>query len=168
MPGSAPETEKASALSELTDEMKAAIGSTGPVVTYEVSKQGIRTFARAVGYSNPIYFDEEAARSAGHRSLPAPPGFFGMPAYNPLAPRTRARRPAFRSPFRRVLNGGNTIEPIEQVYAGDELEAVTSLANLELREGRLGQMLIRTSETVYTRKSDGVVVARTRSTGISY
>ena len=45
---------------------------------------------------------------------------------------------------------------------------MTSLANLELTKGRLGQMLIRTSETVYTRKSDGKVVAKTRGTGISY
>jgi hypothetical protein len=32
----------------------------------------------------------------------------------------------------------------------------------------MGQMLVRTSETVYTRVSDGAVVAKTRGTGISY
>ena len=31
-----------------------------------------------------------------------------------------------------------------------------------------GQMLVRSTETVYTRKSDGNVVARTRGTGLSY
>ena len=71
-------------------------------------------------------------------------------------------------PFKRMLNGGTEIEPIAQVYAGDELEAVTTLTNMELKDGRMGQMLIRTSETVYTRKSDGAVVAKTRGTGISY
>ncbi len=154
-------------LTELTEEMKAAIGSTGPVSSYEVTTQGIRTFARAVGYRDPVYYDEETAKARGHRALPAPPGFFGMPKFNPAAPRARGGQ-GFQSPFRRALNGGSEVEPLEQVYAGDELEAVTTLADLALRKGRLGPMLIRTSETIYTRKTDGVVVAKTRGTGISY
>ena len=60
------------------------------------------------------------------------------------------------------------IEPLDTVYAGDVLDAVTSLADLRIRKGKMGPMLIRTSETVYTRRSDGVAVARTRGTGISY
>lgn len=154
-------------LTDLTDEMKAAIGTSGPPATYEVTAQAIRTFARAVGYRNPIYYDEAAARKNGHQALPAPPGFLGMPIFNPFAERPRGG-PQFTSPFVRALNGGSEVEPLEQVYAGDVLEAVTTLANLELRKGRLGQMLIRTSETLYTRTSDGAVVARTRGTGISY
>ncbi len=154
-------------LTELTEEMKAAIGSTGPVSSYEVTTQGIRTFARAVGYRDSVYYDEEAAKAKGHRALPAPPGFFGMPKFNPAAPRARGGR-SFQSPFRRALNGGSEVEPLEQVYAGDELEAVTTLADLQLRKGRLGPMLIRTSDTIYTRKSDGAVVAKSRGTGISY
>ncbi len=157
--------EEAQALAELTDEMKAAIGRAGPAVTYEVTAQGIRTFARAVGYRDAIYYSQDVARSRGHRALPAPPGFLGLPVYDPAA---RAPRPAFRTPFKRVLNGGTEIEPIETVYSGDVLEAVSTLSDLRLREGRMGTMLIRTSETVYSRRSDGVVVARSRGTGISY
>lgn len=155
-------------LSELTDEMKAAIGTRGPATVYEVTTQGIRTFARAVGYRDPVFYDEEEARRRGHPALLAPPGFLGMPRFNPLAPRVAEGRTAFRTPFRRVLNGGTRIEPLRPVYAGDVLEAVTTLMNLELRDGRLGTMLIRTSETVYTRRSDAAVVARTTGTGISY
>jgi acyl dehydratase len=148
--------------------MKAAIGVSGPPTTYEVTAQGIRTFARAVGYTSPVYYDEDAARRNGHPRLPAPPGFLGMPVYNPYAPRPAASGPRLRSPFRRMLNGGTEVEPLARVYAGDVLEAVTTLTGLELRKGRLGQMLIRSSETVYTRESDGAVVARVRGTGISY
>ena len=156
------------ALTELTDEMKSAIGSSSPAITYEVTTQGIRTFARAVGYTSEIYFDEDAAKAKGHRALPAPPGFLGMPIFNPGA-QPGGRGPAFSSPFKRNLNGGTGIAPVAQVYVGDELEAITTLANLELVPSRaMGQMLIRTSETVYTRKSDGEVVARTRGTGLSY
>jgi hypothetical protein len=153
---------------ELSEEMKAAIGVQGPPVVHEVTAPGIRTFARAVGYRSEVYYDEAAARAQGHPAIPAPPGFFGSVRFSPNAPDEGRRRPQFRSPFRRNLDGGTEIEPIERVYAGDVLEAVTTLANLEIREGRLGPMLVRTSETVYTRRSDGQVVARTRRTGLSY
>ena len=157
--------EASGALTELSDEMRAAIGRAGPSVRYEVTAHGIRTFARAVGYENTVYYSQEVAHSRGHRALPAPPGFLGMPVYDPSA---RPQRPAFRSPFKRVLNGGTEVEPLETVYSGDELDAVSTLTDLRLREGRMGMMLIRSSETVYTRPADGVVVARTRGTGISY
>jgi acyl dehydratase len=153
-------------LSDLTPEMKEAIGKAGSPTTYEVTSLGIRTFGRALGYKNPIYFDRDAAKQAGFPDLVSPPGHYGMPVYDPNSP--PGRGVTFDSPFKRNLNGGTEVEPIERVFAGDELEAVTTLTNLELTKGRLGQMLIRTSETVYTRKSDGKVVAKTRGTGLSY
>ncbi|MEX2228509.1 MAG: MaoC family dehydratase N-terminal domain-containing protein [Dehalococcoidia bacterium] len=155
-------------LTDLTDQMKAAVGSTGPTVTYEVTTLGIRTFARAVGYRNPIYYDEAEAKEKGHPALVSPPGYYGMPVFNPLHQQARGPRASFDTPFKRNLNGGTEVEPLAPVYAGDVLEAVTTLANLTLTKGRMGQMLIQTSETVYTRKSDGKAVAKTRGTGISY
>lgn len=153
-------------LEDLTDEMKAAVGQETGRTTYEVTTQGIRTFARAVGYTEDKYYDESAARALGYEGLPAPPGFLGMPRFNPKA--TGGRAETFKNPFTRRLNGGTEVEPIEQVYGGDVLEAVSRITSLELAEGRLGQMLIQSSETVYTRESDGKVVAKTRGTGISY
>ena len=153
-------------LPDLTPEMKAAVNRPGAPTTYEVTTLGIRTFARAVGYTNPLYFDEGAAKAAGHKALVAPPGYLGMPVFNPNA--TAGRQRDYDSPFTRNLNGGTGVFPSERVYAGDVLDAVTTLVELKLERGRLGQMLISTSETVYTRKSDGKVVAKTRGTGLSY
>lgn len=153
-------------LPDLTPEMKAAIGKPGAPTTYEVTSLGIRTFGRAVGYKNPIYFDAAAAKAAGHKDLVSPPGYFGMPVFNPNAATGRAAD--FETPFKRNLNGGTGVFPLERVFAGDILDAVTTLVEMKLDRGRLGQMLIRTSETIYTRKSDGKVVAKTRGTGLSY
>ena len=152
---------------DLTAEMKAAIGREGVPVIYEITTLGIRTFARAVGYSNPIYYDTAAARAKGHRDLLAPPGYYGMPIYNPNGA-AEGDIDSFDSAFTRRLNGGTEVEPVEDVHAGDVLEARTRIVDLSLRPTRLGQMLVRVSETVFTRQSDARVVGRMRNTGLRY
>ncbi|MBT5775343.1 MAG: hypothetical protein HOH95_13320 [Dehalococcoidia bacterium] len=152
-------------LDDLNDDMKAAVGQETGRTTYEVTTQGSRTFARAVGYTAEKYYDEAAAKALGYTGLPAAPGFLGMPVFKPKG---GGREETFENPFKRRLNGGTEVEPIEQVYGGDILQAVSRITSLELAAGRLGQMLIQSSESVYTRESDGVVVAKTRGTGISY
>ncbi|GAA3223659.1 MaoC family dehydratase N-terminal domain-containing protein [Actinocorallia longicatena] len=46
-----------------------------PTPPYEVSRIKIREFATAIGDKNPIYYDREAARAAGHEDVIAPPTF---------------------------------------------------------------------------------------------
>ncbi len=46
-----------------------------PTEPYEVSRVKIAEFASAIGDSNPLYRDREAAQAAGHRDVPAPPTF---------------------------------------------------------------------------------------------
>src|SRR3546814_19894792 len=41
----------------------------------DVEKGQLNFFAHATGETNPVYFDEKAARAAGHPALPAPPPF---------------------------------------------------------------------------------------------
>src|SRR5581483_278143 len=59
--------------SVITDQMRAAIGMEGAPYTLEVDKTAVRMFARAVGYTDPLFYDEAFAKSKGYRSLPAPP-----------------------------------------------------------------------------------------------
>lgn len=51
------------------------VGKEYPPFTVEVEKRWIRSFVQAVGDGNPIYVDEQAARAAGFRAIPAPPTF---------------------------------------------------------------------------------------------
>ncbi len=53
----------------ITDDMRARIGVESEPVAYEIDNTGCRQFARAVGYTDPIYYDEAAAKAAGHRVL---------------------------------------------------------------------------------------------------
>lgn len=51
------------------------VGREYPPFSVEVEKGRLRAFAKAIGETNPVYFDEAAAHAAGYRSLPAPPTF---------------------------------------------------------------------------------------------
>ena len=159
--------EPAEGASVITDKMRAEIGVESEPVTFEVDKTACRMFARAVGYTDPIYFDEQYAKSKGYRGIPAPVGFLGHVVYNPNEPQRLGGYVRTDTPFKRILNGGTDIEYLESVCAGDVLTATSKLIDLSEREGRLGPMLVTVTESTY-RNQDGKVVARARGTGIQY
>jgi hypothetical protein len=153
--------------SVITDEMRADIGKESEPVTIEVDKTACRMFARSVGYTDPVYYDEEYARSKGYRSIPAPFAFLGHPVYNPNAPQRLGGYFRTDTPFKRVLNGGTDIDYFDTVCAGDVLTATSKLADISERQSRLGPMLITVTEFTF-RNQDGKVVATMRGTGIQY
>lgn len=53
----------------------AAPGSALPGATVVVEPGRLRAFARAIGETDRMYFDEQAARASGHASLPVPPTY---------------------------------------------------------------------------------------------
>ncbi len=54
---------------------KSIVGRQYAPFSVEVEKGRLRAFAKAIGETNPLYLDENAARAAGYRSLLAPPSF---------------------------------------------------------------------------------------------
>ena len=138
----------------ITDEMRAAIGREGEPVTYEVDNLGCRQFARAVGYTDPIFYDEVAAKERGYRSIVAPPGFLGHPVIIPgkAAPRGPEAL-GFQTHLKRVLNGGTDYEYFADVCSGDALTATMKISDIAEREGRLGRMLVVSTETTFKDKN---------------
>ena len=64
------------------------IGRTFPRHSADVESGRLRLFAKATGETRPEYIDEDAARAAGHPSLPAPPTFavcLNLPSLESLA-----------------------------------------------------------------------------------
>ena len=151
----------------ITDELRALIGVELDVQVAEVTTTDCRLFARAVGHSDPIFYDEAAARAAGHRSIVAPPGYLGTPVYTPEGGDTPAVSGPPGIPYRRTLNGGTTYEYFDTLTAGDVVTSRRRITGLTEREGSIGPMLLTTSETTYTR-DDGTVVAKMHVTAINY
>ncbi len=158
----------------ITDAMRAEIGKESSEWTCEVDKLAVRMFARSVGHQDPVYYDEAAAKAAGYRSLPCPPGYLGTSVFNPATSdstfggrRGEGPGPQPSRPLTRILNGGTDIEYMDDICAGDVLTAKSHLAQLEERTGSIGDMLISTNKTVYTNQN-GKVVAISTGTGIRY
>jgi hypothetical protein len=158
---------------ELTDAMRARIGSTSPPWTAEVTTTSIRAFARGVGYTDPVYFDITAAQRAGYRTLPAPPTYLGTPVFVPgesddTFSQPKAARQGIQHGLKGLLDGGTETEYFDQIYAGDTLTVVSRVAGLEVRTSpTLGKMLLMSIETTFTNQG-GKIVAVQRGQSIFY
>lgn len=158
---------------EITDKMRAVVGRESPPWTYEVTTTSVRAFARGVGYTDPVYYDLEAARAAGYRSLPAPPTYLGTPVFIPGRSHEIFSAPLVSGPrlehgLKGLLDGGTETEVFATICAGDTLQAVEKLTALDVRESKsLGKMLITTSETEF-RNQQGELVALQRRQSIFY
>ena len=158
---------------EITEEMRSLIGEESPPWTYELTTTSVRGFARGVGYTDPVYFDIDAAKTAGYRSLPAPPTYLGTPLFIPGKSSDTFSGPIDGAPrvehgLKGLLDGGTETEYFGDLCAGDTLTVVSKLAGLDVRQSRsLGKMLISTTETTYTNQN-GKVVAIQHGQAIFY
>jgi hydroxyacyl-ACP dehydratase HTD2-like protein with hotdog domain len=154
--------------------MRATIGKDAEPLIVEVDKTAIRWFARAVGHTDLVFYDEAYAKSKGHRSLICPPGFLGHAIHTPQTPTNIIGNSVKRTPMppgikvTRLLNGGTEFEYYgEDICAGDVLKSVGKITDLRERTGSLGKMLILQSESNFYNQ-EGKLVATERGTGIIY
>lgn len=102
-----------------------------PVPPYQVGREKVREFARAVLATNPVNLEVDAARAAGHADLVAPPTF-------PIVLTAATLEQLLADPdagidLTRVVHGEQRFSFTRPVVAGDELVAqltVTSVKTL--------------------------------------
>jgi acyl dehydratase len=108
-----------------------AIGKTYPPSTYAVGREKIREFAAAVGETNPLYFDVEAARMVGYADVVAPPMFavvYGGRAVGPAV-----LDPELGIDFATLLHGSQEFRWGPVVVAGDEITTTASVKDISQR-----------------------------------
>jgi acyl dehydratase len=110
-----------------------AIGKTYEPVLYAVGREKVREYASAVGETNPLYFDVEAARAAGYADVVAPPMFAVV--YS-----GRAVGPAIFDPdvginFAMMVHGGQEFRWGSLVVAGDEVTTTAIVKDVAERGG---------------------------------
>jgi len=136
-----------------------AIGKAFPPFEYEVGKEKIGEYARAVGEENPVYFDRDAAKAAGFRDIPAPPMFAVVYSAGSVGP--AVLDPEVGIDFAMMVHGGQEFDWGEPVCSGDVITTTTSIS--DIREA--GGMGFYEFESVSTNQ-DGREVVRAKWTNI--
>jgi acyl dehydratase len=114
-----------------TETEPAAIGKSYPPATYAVGREKIREYAVAVGETNPLYLDVDAAREAGYRDVVAPPMFcvvYCGPALGPAL-----FDPELGIEFSRLVHGGQEFRWGPVVVAGDEIATTITVEHISSR-----------------------------------
>ena len=101
----------------------------------------LRFFAKAIGETDPIYFEEEAARVAGYRALPAPPTF--LFCLNNEKPDPLAWVDELGMDLRRILHGEQWFIYHAQVCAGDVLTFEATVADIYAKKNGALDFLVR-------------------------
>jgi acyl dehydratase len=111
-----------------------AIGKEWPSTTYEVGKEKIREYATVIGFDNPVYFDREAAQSAGYRDVVAPPMFAVVYSSPALAP--AMFDPDVGMNFAAMVHGGQEFEWEEPACSGDEITTTAKCLDISEKDGK--------------------------------
>ena len=157
-------------MSSALDDLQQYVGGEfGPFLAWDaVNAPMIRHWCEAMGDTNPIYTDENAARAAGHGGLVAPPTMlqaWGMPGYCGERPEESAKGLSFK--VREVLMAagytGVVAVNCEQEYLAylEERDRIYYTSCCETVSGEkttaLGQGYFVTELSTYYNQRDEVV-----------
>ena len=132
---------------------KTKIGHQFQPFTIEVEKGRLKFFAKVIGETNPIYFDEQAAIKAGHKSILAPPTFaFTIDLDGPeLLPVLKL----LDMDIGKVLHGAQEFEYMANIYAGDNITVAVSIKDMFDKKG--GALEFVVLETRFCNQDDALV-----------
>lgn len=109
------------------------IGRSYPPQTYAVGREKVREYARAVGETDPLHLDVEAAFAAGYPDIVAPPMFavvYAMPAVA-----AGIFDPEVGIEFGRLVHAGQDFAWGPLVIAGDEITTTVTVKDVSERRG---------------------------------
>jgi acyl dehydratase len=132
-----------------------AIGKRYPPTTYAVGREKIREYAAAVGETNPLHHELDAARAAGYADLVAPPMFAVVYAGRSVAP--AIFDPEVGLNFALMVHGSQEFRWGPLVIGGDEITTTTSVKDIADRGG----MAFYVFESVSSNQRDETVCTAT-------
>lgn len=140
--------------SMITDEVKAAIGveMVGPPELIEMG--AIRDYARAITWPDPpdpLYVDEEKAKSSRYGGIIAPWTFYTTLGRNGTGPRLPLPAP------RVSMNGGNDYEYFRHIRPGDVITTRSKIVSVFEREGKAGPLIILETEKTFINQKNETV-----------
>jgi acyl dehydratase len=114
--------------------MTEAIGKTYDPLVYAVGREKVKEYAYAVGETNPIHLDVQAAREAGYADVVAPPMFAVVYAGTAIGP--PMFDPEVGINLAMLVHGGQEFVWGPLVVAGDEITTTVSVKDISEEGGR--------------------------------
>jgi acyl dehydratase len=116
------------------------IGQTLPAHEAIVERGRLRSFATAIGETDPVYLDEAAAQAAGHPSLPVPPTFLFCLEMEKPDPFGWFSQVGLE--LSRILHGEQKFTYHAMAYAGDTLRFEPRVTDMYDKKGGALQFLV--------------------------
>ena len=131
----------------------------------EVEAGFLKFFAKATGETDPVYFDDAAARAAGHPGIPVPPTYFFS---------LHMSRPARRGDIfdtenglgvdmMKILHGEQGFTYHAPAHAGDRLTITTTTEDIYAKKGGALEFVVQTTRF---EKDDGTLCAEARQVAV--
>ena len=120
---------------------------------FPVTSELIRNYCEAIGETNPLYTDEEAAKAAGYSAILAPPALCAVFVRQVTIPDLKLNFGKTR------FHAGQMMEPLAPIVAGDSLSATSFLKEVYPKTGRTGTMVFMVWETDFTNQRGEKVAA---------
>ncbi len=131
-----------------------------PESSVDVERGRVAMFAKAIGETDPVYFDVEAARAAGHPDLLAPPTFvFGLDLEHSD---TLGVLEANGVDVSSVLHGEQRFTYHRPVHAGDTLSLRAEFTDYFSKKNGALEFLVRRSQLT----AGGELVAEMESVSV--
>jgi hypothetical protein len=100
---------------------RSIIGREFPPCSAVVEAEAVRRFARAIGETNAVFFDEAAARAQGYRGLPIPPTYVLTLKHAVSSPDSALRALGVESGSGKLLHAEQAFEYLQLTCVGDRL-----------------------------------------------
>jgi acyl dehydratase len=155
-----------------TEELRKWIGKSTPVKQLEsITASTVRRYVDATGDSNPLWLDDDFARSAGYRGRILPPLLVGwLPfsikrsddsmGFDAADLRHHLPLPTAYTNVRNARNVSVEFEWLRAVHLGEELFTQSVIADIAVRDGKRGQGIYVTQENRVTDEQQQVVLRR--------
>ena len=146
---------------EIPAEARELIG-VEKVREYLVTHRDIKRFAQAIGDPNPLYYDEEYARTTKYRTIVAPPLFGHAFAFEDvpveqLPPDGSPIETVAPIPAKRLVGGGSVYENYIRIRPGDKIQVKTRIGDIYTKPGKSGVLYFVVVETRIFNQNDELV-----------
>lgn len=134
------------------------IGHELPASVLPIERSRLKFFVKAIGETDPVYLDADAARRAGYRDIPAPPTFlFGAETDSGAIDQLLAD---LQIPLAKLLHGEQGFTYHKPACVGDTITVRSKITDIYAKKNGALEFVIKTSRAT---NQDDELVAEIRS-----